>query len=221
MITGWFISKAFGLDSKEKDGIEAVVKIQNPTLSSPGQSSFPSPLLVMSQEDVINNFQLPAVLMSLGLAMVNYGQTGDESHLHAYRLLKYLGREVTVSLQNDVWDNGGEGDLLPGGGEQVGRSTLVREWVLSGNIAGLSGYVTPEHLVQSDENSSASRAKALITYLEDTETDLDEYWKTKQLTPWQDLPNLWEIKTEISEALGNIKTYVESISETRASRINV
>jgi hypothetical protein len=221
MITGWFISKAFDFVSKEKDGIEAVIKIKNPTLRPSGDSLFPSPLLVMSQEDVVMDFQLPAILMSTGLAMVNYGQTGDESHLHAYRLLKYLGREVTVALQKDVWDNGGEGELVPGGGEQVIRSTVVREWVLNGNIDGLSGYVPPT-LAQSEEpDTSSTRKKSLIKYLDDTSALLETYWDTKRLTPWQELPNLWEIKSEITEALNNIRTYVESISDTQAGRINV
>jgi hypothetical protein len=85
--------------------------------------------------------------MSMGLAMVNYGQTGDDSHLHAYRLLKYLGREVTVAQRRDDWDNGGLGELLPGG--LTGKSSVIRDWVLGGNISGLSGYVVPAHLSQS------------------------------------------------------------------------
>jgi hypothetical protein len=212
MVTGWFVAKAFDLVSKEKEGIEEVVKIQNPTLSVPGNSLFPSPLLVVSQEDVRNSFQLPSILMSMGLAIVNYGQTGDESNLHAYRLLKFLGREVTVNRRTDEWDNGGLGELLPSG--QTGQSSVLKDWVLTGTIAGLSGYVPPAHLAQSTDSSSA-RAESLLRYLENQSEKFDQYWETTRTTKWQDLPNLWEIRGEISGALANIIDYVKSISETK------
>ena len=211
MITGWFVAKSLGLVTDAGEGIEKTLKIANPTLTPAGFSMFPSPLLVTSVEDVRNKFALPSLLSSIGLAMVNYGQTGDESQLHAYRLLKYLGREVTVEMKLDDWDNGGLGDLSPGGIPIT--SSVVRDWVFTGQIKGLTGSQLSTEASLLAESTSESRAEFIKNYVDSQNAKFNKYWDNNQFTSWSKLPNLWEIKDEISEALQNISHYVTTISD--------
>ena len=217
IITGWYIADIFGMVSPSDDAQASSFKIANPTLTPPGFSSFPVPLLKGSVEDVVNGFKLTSILTSIGLAMVNYGQTGDQKHLHAYRLLKFLGREVTVDNRSDNWDNGGDGDLLPNG--VPGKSSYLRDWILNGSYPIVPGLiVTPEagpegaDLVQQRKESICALINTQISWW-------DEYWEGLRTTDWQDLPNQWEIRTEIRDSLQMIHAYVQKLSGVGNQRL--
>ena len=213
IITGWYVAEIFGLLSAEGEVASRTLKIANPTLSPTAYSYFPTPMLQGSVEDVRNGFKLPSVLTSIGLAMVNYGQTGDASHLNAYRLLKYLGREVTVANRSDDWDNGGVGDLLPDG--IPSQSTLLTNWILNGTFPDVPGLVLAPEAGPAGAEFSQQRKDAIRSFLDSQAASSADYWEKQRTTDWQNLPDLWEIRHEMTYSFGAIRDFVQNVSGTQ------
>lgn len=217
IITGWFVASLFGLLEKKELSVGRSLQIWNPTLQTPGWSNFPEPLLNTHIQDVRRGWWfLPQLLTSAGLALANFGKTGDQSHLLGYRLLKYLGREVTTSIDGrDFWDGGGVGDMLPTG--MPSKSTYIRKWIENGTTPSSNRELNK--LLQGNIEKSANRSEALLSTIQQIRDEYAGIWSKLATSPWPELPETWELRHEIDMALADIYTFVKSmeVSESDTS----
>jgi hypothetical protein len=181
------------------------VRIWNPTLQVPDWSTFPSPLLPAHMRDESNRWVLPQLLVSAGIALAEFGKTGDPNSIAGYRLLKYFGREVTTTFANqDSWDGDGAGDMLPTGVRR--KSTLIQDWIMinvrPGDSSDLKGPL------QENLESQEVRKQTILKTIDETRNYYQSVWKEFRDTRWQDLPETWEIKDDIDLALTSINEYV-------------
>lgn len=184
------------------------VRIWNSTLQFPDWSTFPSPLLPTHQMDERRHWVLPQLLASAGIALAEFGKSGNPDSIAGYRLLKYLGREVTTSVGvHDRWDGDGAGDMLPTGVR--GKSTLIQDWVQS-DIRPVNGPELKGPL-QGNLESQAIRMQAILKTIDETRDYYQSVWKELEDVRWQDTPETWEIKDDIDLALTSIYEYVEKI----------
>jgi len=186
-------------------------RIWNPTLQVPGWSTFPSPLLPTHQKDERSRWVLPQLLVSAGIALAEFGKTGAPDSIAGYRLLKYLGREVTTSFVNqDSWGGDGAGDMLPTG--LRGKSTLIQDWVKSS----IRPVDDPELKgpLKGNLESQESRMQAILKTINETRNFYQSVWKDLEDARWQDTPETWEIKDDIDLALTSINEYVERFYRT-------
>jgi hypothetical protein len=146
--------------------------------------------------------------MSAGIALANFGKTGNPEFIHGYRLLKYLGREVTTSMANrDMWDVNGAGDLLPTGARS--QSYYLKNWVISGEMPDKNLELL--QLLQESLASSDSRSAALIQAVEVIRAQYNDIWNELSSTAWHYLPETWELREDIDLALNDILKYVKDI----------
>jgi hypothetical protein len=209
IITGWFVATLFGMRKVKPVPAGRTVQIWNPTLKTPEWSSFPSPLLATHNEDSRHeSWVLPQLLMSAGIALAEFGKSGNPEFLNGYRLLKYLGREVTTSFINrDHWDGYGGGDLLPTG--ERSQSNYLRNWVISGEMPDTNLELL--QLLQESLASSDSRSAALIQTVEVIRAQYSDIWSEMSSRAWHDLPETWELKEDIDQALSDIAEYVSHL----------
>jgi hypothetical protein len=209
IITGWFVATLFGIRKVESVPAGRTAKIWNPTLEKPDWSTFPSPLLNSHPEDMKReSWLLPQLLMSAGIALANFGKTGNPDFINGYRLLKYLGREVTTSLSNrDQWDGNGLGDMLPSG--ERSRSSYLKNWVELGDLPSKSHSLNP--LLYDSLIDNPNRGEALITAIEKIRSQYTEIWANLSDTPWHSLPETWELREDIDSALSDISEYVREL----------
>ena len=209
IVTGWYLARLFGLDKISSDANGRTVSVWNPTLQIPNWSNFPDPLLDMHPADAHETgWMLPAILTSAGLAMSKFGRTGDTKNLEAYKLLLFLGREVTTSMRNrDQWSLPGSGDLLPTGERKM--STLLRDWVLDG--VNLSEFPLNETL-SYNLSQSETRGEAMKVTVAELRAQYSETWEQLKYTAWNDVPESWELKQDIDEAFDDIHKYVTGLS---------
>jgi hypothetical protein len=212
IITGWFVATLFGMRKVTALPAGRTVQIWNPTLKTPGWSSFPSPLLPTHNEDSRHeSWVLPQLLMSAGIALAEFGKSGNPECIHGYRLLKYLGREVTTSFNNrDHWDGYGAGDLLPTG--ERSKSNYLMSWVESGELPHENGELLKA--LQASLALTPDRAEALIKTVQLLSTEYKNIWSEMSSRAWHDLPETWELKEDIDQALSDIAEYV---SQPRSS----
>ena len=205
IVTGWFMASLFGLRKIGAQANGRNVQVWNPTLQTPGWSSFPDPLLNTHPEDASRgNWMLPAVLTSAGIAMCEFGKTGNSEKIDAYKFLLYLGREVTTSVPNrDVWNLPGSGTQLPNG--SIEMSKYLRDWVTEG--------VKPAELELLDMLSvhvskGDNRAEALKATVSELREQYTNAWNEFKISAWSKMPETWELKDDIDTALDDIYNYV-------------
>ena len=184
------------------------VRVWNPTLQVPGWSGFPNPLLPTHREDERRQWVLPQLLVSAGIALAEFGKSGDPEFIYGYRLLKYLGREVTTTFDGrDHWDGRGSGDVLPTGA--TSKSTLIKEWIATGRKPDDSlDLLTP---LQRKLDVNPDRRTALIATVEGLRAHYTEIWAEFSSTAWHDLPETWELKEDIDLALNDIIEYTKAL----------
>jgi hypothetical protein len=209
IITGWFVATLFGMRKVKPVPAGRTVQIWNPTLKTPEWSSFPSPLLATHNEDSRHeSWVLPQLLMSAGIALAEFGKSGNPEFLNGYRLLKYLGREVTTSFINrDHWDGHGAGDLLPTG--ERSQSNYLKNWVESGELPNENGELLK--VLQASLALTPDRAEALIKTVQLLSTEYKNIWSEMSSRAWHDLPETWELKEDIDQALSDIAEYVSHL----------
>jgi len=210
IITGWFISRLFGMSVVEGVPAGHTVKVWNPTLEVPGWSTFPNPLLPTHREGGRRNWMLPQLLVSAGIALAEFGHSGDPEFIYGYRLLKYLGREVTTTFNGrDHWDGWGAGDALPTGA--ISQSTFIKDWVITGRKPDDSLELSP--LLQSELDKDPDRRAALIATVEKLRAEYAAVWVEYSSVEWQNLPETWELKEDIDLAFGDIIRYIKELQE--------
>jgi hypothetical protein len=209
IVTGWFLAGFFGLRKIENLQVGRSLKIWNPTLEEPGWCSFPSPLLNSHPEDMKReSWLLPQLLMSAGIALANFGNTGNPEFINGYRLLKYLGREVTTCFNGrDQWDGNGLGDMLPSG--ERSRSSYLKNWVELGDLPSKSHSLQP--FLHDALVDNPVRGEALIAAIEKLRSQYTEIWESLSDTPWHSLPETWELREDIDLALSDISEYVREL----------
>jgi hypothetical protein len=211
IVTGWYLARLFGLDKISSNANGRTVSVWNPTLQTPTWSNFPDPLLDMHPADANETgWMLPAIFTSAGLALSKFGKTGDTKHIEAYKILLYLGREITASkdMRNrDEWNLPGSGDLLPTGERKM--STYLRDWVLKGT--NLSEHPLNEmlssHLAQND-----NRGEAMKSTVAELREQYNDNWDQSKFTAWNEVPETWELKQDIEEAFDDIHKYVTGLT---------
>jgi len=193
------------------------LRVWNPTLQVPGWSSFPNPLLPTHRQDESKQtWVLPQLLVSAGIALAEFGKSGDPEFIYGYRLLKYLGREVTTTFNGrDHWDGGGSGDILPTGA--TSQSTLIKEWIATGRKPDDSlDLLTP---LQRKLEENPDRRTALIAMVETLRGQYTEIWAEFSSAAWYELPETWELKEDIDLALSDIIEYTKALQEGDSSSL--
>jgi hypothetical protein len=217
IIAGWFISSLFGLREIKRLAVGRTVEMWNPTLQTPGLSLFPSPLLnTHIRDNKEENWVLPQLLTSAGIALAEFGKTGRSEHLHAYQLLKYLGREVTTRRGNrDSWDDNGSGDLLPTG--QRRQATFLKEWLETGKKPAESRELIS--LLTKNLQDDPDRQNAMLLTIEEIRNQYKRYWESLVATPWYDIPETWELRGDIDLALDDIRDFVVESAHSSSGTI--
>jgi len=215
IITGWFLATLFGMRKIEKVPTGRTVKIWNPTLQTPGWSTFPSPLISTAGFDTKReSWMLPQLLVSAGIALGEFGKSGSAEFIHGFRLLKYLGREVTTSFEGrDHWDGRGSGDMLPTG--VLAQSKYVKDWVENGTKPAPSMEL--KELLEKNLQTNSDRSAALIASVETLRAEYESIWESNQATAWNDISETWELREDIDLALSDIGTYVAELHITTAT----
>lgn len=205
IITGWFIASMFGLTKVETLSVGRSAQVWNPTLQVPDWSSSPSPMLQTHLEDnKNNNWILPQLLTSAGLALAEFGKTGDMTHLRIYQFLKYLGREVTTSIPGrDKWDGNGTGDLLPTGIQN--KCNFLQSWIIDGVLPAESHDLHP--VLAQNLHDHSNRQVALNETLNTWKAEYEKAWKSYENESWKDLPETWELRDDIDQALADLSQF--------------
>jgi hypothetical protein len=209
IITGWFVAGILGLRRSEYLQVGTSVKIWNPTLEIPDWSEFPAPLLDSHSGDLRpRSGNLSGLLMSAGIALADFGKSGNPEFINGYRFLKYLGREVTTSFQGrDHWDGNGSGDILPTG--NVGRSSYLMQWVTLGSKPAMNLELSNRLLKNLAANQD--RSAALLKTIESIQSSYHEDWKKYLDASFDQIPETWELREDIDLALSDISEYVRSL----------
>lgn len=209
IITGWFIADFFGMRKIEFSHEGVGVLIWNPTLQVPDWSEFPSPLLDAGGEETkFRSWILPQLLVSAGIALAEFGKSGNPDSIAGYRLLKYIGREVTTSLGNDdSWDDDEVGDMLPTG--LCKKSTFLHDWIR--NDSKPSETLELMQPLKGNLETREIRKEALLKAIDETRNHYRSAWKELGDARWQDLPETWELKDDIDLAFASIYQYVEQL----------
>ena len=205
MIAGWFIAPLFGMRQLERGPRGRSAKIWNPTLGVPGWSPFPDPLLPTHPADMSKQlWMLPQLLLSTGLALVNFGLTGDRTFIDSYRQLIRVGSEVSTraTRAHRVSNSGGYETW-----NQLGESTYLSDWIQSSakpvNDLELSTSLAEVH------GTPVDRAQALYTSMERICENYAQFWKEYEDKPWHEMPETWELREEIDLALKDIGDYAK------------
>jgi hypothetical protein len=202
MIIGWFVSFMFG--QRRKDTSNALLGVKWEIWDPEAKwVSFPHPLLPVS---ALDRSPLPAILKSLSLAMVEAGKLASTAPLVPYMRLKHVGREVTT-------DNRFSLDLADPG---VRTSTLIKDWVVKGEVP---PDAPQDFILETDAGSPGSvprtseeRRDAIAKQARRLRDQYEEVWAGYEGKSWQELPRIYELKSDITAALGYLVQYCETLS---------
>jgi hypothetical protein len=205
MIAGWFIAPLFGMRKLENGRSGRSVKIWNPTLGVPGWSSFPDPLLPTHPADTSKPlWMLPQLLLSTGIALIEFGLTGDPTCIDGYRQLNHLGSEVNTAAARARW-NSDRGARVSW--KQFGESTYISDWIQT--------EVKPANELELSKSLSEvlgtpfDRAQALYATVERIRENYSQLWKELENKPWHEMPETWELRDDIDLALKDIGDYAK------------
>jgi hypothetical protein len=205
MIAGWFIAPLFGMRKLENGRSGRSVKIWNPTLGVPGWSSFPDPLLPTHPADTSKPlWMLPQLLLSTGIALIEFGLTGDPTCIDGYRQLNHLGSEVNTAATRARWDSDRGARVS---WKQFGESTYISDWIQT--------EVKPANELELSKSLSEvlgtpfDRAQALYATVERIRENYSQLWKELEDKPWHEMPETWELRDDIDLALKDIGDYAK------------
>ena len=213
-VAGWFIADAFSLIVKQEStdaSLGPVVTLWHPN-NDPDKRllAFPWPLLPASSGD---SKLLPSVLMSLSLAIVQAGNQVSRDPLKTYEHLRDLGREVThpdpariATLNRAPLDVANDH-----------RSSLMSDWILTGVLP--TDAPRPQLLVgpedkPRDVKTAAERRNLLVDSFVSQQADYLSWWPKLADKPWQQVPQVYELRDVIDLVLATIVQSVQSMSVT-------
>jgi hypothetical protein len=132
--------------------------------------------------------------------------------IYGYRLLKFLGREVTTSFPSrDHWDGRGAGDMLPTG--MPSKCRYLKDWVENGTTP--SDGLELSKKLQEKILESANRASALVATVETWRSEYQAIWGSTDATAWNLLSETWELQEDIDLALSDIAIYVAKLGKVK------
>lgn len=213
MVTGWYVAALFGLRENGTNGYGHTLQVWNPTQTVEGWSQFPAPLLAPHDVDATKGWLLPAALVSAGLAMCEFGKTGNLDILNPYKFLLHLGREVTTKLEDrDSWEMPGIGDPLPNG--QHKKAEFIVHWLETGIKPGANlPYLD---ILDNRLNSGVDRKQALLETVAELQAQYKNIWEEYKATSWHRMPEMWELQEDIDLALSDIYNYVNELHTVSA-----
>lgn len=205
IITGWFLSSLFGLRDIEYREDRPIVRIWNSMLSLPSWSTFRDPLPYKKLEDNRREWLLPAVLKSIAMALCEQGATGNSEPLEAVEFLLFLGQEVVTPIQSQNPRNSlGLGSTQPIG--KIEKSNLISDWINTGIHPAPNGSLNA--LLSENLKTMANRREALRATIEEIRMHHKKVWQEYESTPWSELPETWELREDIDQALSRICDFV-------------
>ena len=205
MIAGWFIAPLFGMRKVENGRSGRSAKIWNPTLGVPGWSSFPDPLLPTHPEDTSKPlWMLPQLLLSTGIALIEFGLTGNPSSIDGYRQLNHLGSEVNTAASRVRWDSDRGARVS---WKQFGESKYLSDWIQS-EIKPVNELELSKSLAEV-HGTPVDRAQALYVTVERIRENYAQLWKEFEGKPWHEMPETWELREDIDLALKDIGDYAK------------
>ena len=213
MVTGWYVAALFGLRESSNNDSGHTLQIWNPTLNVEGWSHFPAPLLAPHDVDATKGWLLPAALVSAGLAMCEFGKTGNLDILNPYKFLLHLGREVTTKLEDrDMWEMPGIGNSLPNGQQE--KAEYIVKWLEGGVKPGAK--IPLLDILENRVNAGLDRRQALLDTVAELQTQYKNIWAEYKNTSWHRMPEVWELQEDIDLALGDIFNYVNELHTVSA-----
>ena len=212
IITGWFIASLFGLREINGHINGRNARVWNPTLPLPSWSNFPDPLLDTKDEDATRLWMLPSILTSAGLALCEFGATGNKDAINAYKFLLYLGREVTTKIPNrDQWSLPGSGDELPTGTREM--CSILRDWITEGKKPSDRELL---NMVAVRLSPGDNRSEAIKGAVKELREQYNSAWDAFKISNWSKMPETWEIKDDIDTAFEDIYNYVDGLHTVTA-----
>jgi hypothetical protein len=201
MIIGWFISLMFGQRKKDTSNTMLGVKWE---IWDPQEqwAAFPYPLLPTS---ALDRSPLPSILKSISLAIVQAGKLASEQPLIPYMRLKHVGREVTTDTRFAL-------DLPDPG---VPTSDLIRAWITTGTVPSGAPHDFP--LANGDNGKNPipttpeERRAAITNKARELRDQYEEVWASYQTKQWHELPRMFELKDDVTNALNYILQYCETL----------
>ena len=87
-------------------------------------------------------------------------------------------------------------------------STFLRDWVLDGvNLSELPLNETLSYNLSQSE----TRGEAMKVTVAELRVQYSEIWEQMKFTPWNEVPETWELKQDIDEAFEDIHKYVAGL----------
>ena len=205
MICGWFVAKIFKLIDMDGDPPNTSLRLLNPVTQN--YCWFPNP--VYKHRKSRDHSQLPSILESLPLAWINYGESGDLTHLEVYQVLKQLGTAITESfpLSFAAPESDLVGEFISATGND-GHFRVLGNWIEHGELS--SGIaLTPREIFDTVKlETLVDRKQAASGYLERLISGHSNLWDSCEGVSWDRLPEIWQLKEEIMESLETLKEYV-------------
>jgi len=165
--------------------------------------AFPYPLLPTS---ALDGSPLPAVLKSLSIAIVQAGKLASDQPLAPYMRLKQVGREISTDTRFAL-------DLPEPG---VPTSDLIRAWITTGTVP--AGAPQDFSLATGDGGKNPvpttceERRTAITQRARELRDEYETVWTSYQNKEWHELPRMFELKDDVSDALTYIVQYCETLS---------
>jgi len=201
MIIGWFVSFMFG--QRKKDTSNTVLGVKWEIWDPQTQwVAFPYPLLPTT---ALDGSPLPAILKSISLAIVQAGKLASEEPLTPYMRLKQVGREITTDPRFAL-------DLPEPG---VPTSDLIRTWITTGTVPPGAPQDFP---LNTGENGAPApttpeqRRTAITQRARQLRDEYETVWASYQGKQWHELPRMFELKDDVTNALTHILQYCETLT---------
>lgn len=205
IIAGWFLSSMFGLRDIGYREDKPIVRVWNSSLPTPGWSVFRDPLPSKKVEDSKREWLLPVVLKSITFALCEHGASGKSQPLEAFEFLLFLGREVMTTIPaENLLGALGIGNALPNA--QLGKSSLISEWLITGVNPSPNGSMNA--MLREKLQSTTDRREALRATIDEIRMHHKKVWQEYESTPWSELPETWELREDIDQALSGIYNFV-------------
>mgnify|MGYP006269063265 CR=1 FL=1 len=205
LLCGWFVAGLFGMTKFDEDSPSNMLTILNPI--SMKHASFSNPLFLHRRSATIS--PLSSVLESLALAFIQFGESGDSAHLEPYQILKHLGDEVTKSdplgRGFSEFDIIGELDYSKGPHYNV---NVLRQWIEFGRLDSAFNFNPDNVFGSADLGSLEARKVAVSDHMTRLADGYSNFLHQYESVEWDLLPEIWEVREEIAEAIQMIQEYV-------------
>lgn len=209
IVIGWFIARLFDLCQISQDEMGFQVSIWNISPNQSGWNFFAYPLPPLSKEDAAHAWVLPAILKSAGLALCQYGATGNVEVISAYRFLLFLGREVFETMLPEAsWKLPQKEDKFSS--LSISGSTHLKDWIKEGKK--FSDREVPQ-LGNESSSTPEARKQVLLQKVSKIQQNYTTAWDQLSELSWSEMPETWELRSDIDLALSLIFDFCVRVSQ--------